>query len=160
MTELIERTPRRRFLQALTTFPAVASLEAFEPARLHAAAQAVSGLSDDEVARDERFWFSVQQAFSLDARHVILNAGASDPMPRSVLEAVIRHTEFTNASPLVNGRVVSSEREQVRQRLARHVGCDPEEIAMTRGTTEGLNIVISGLGLDRADACCALQSCQ
>jgi hypothetical protein len=50
----------------------------------------VRDVPDEEVARDERFWLTVQQAFGLDARHTILNAGASDPMPRAVLEAVVR----------------------------------------------------------------------
>jgi selenocysteine lyase/cysteine desulfurase len=72
-------------------------------------------------------------------------------MPRAVLEAVVRDTEFINASPLVNGRIVAAERERIRQRLAGHLGCDPDEVAITRGTTEGLNIVISGLRLQRGD---------
>jgi selenocysteine lyase/cysteine desulfurase len=117
--------------------------------RLHAAAQAVRDVPDEEIARDERFWLTVQQAFGVDARHTILNAGASDPMPRAVLEAVVRDTEFVSASPLVNGRVVAAEREGIRERLAGHLGCDPDEVAITRGTTEGLNIVISGLRLQR-----------
>jgi isopenicillin-N epimerase len=149
---VLERTPRRRFLQAVSSLPAMVTLAgAVNVSRLHAAAQAVRDVPDEEVARDERFWLTVQQAFGLDARHTILNAGASDPMPRAVLEAVVRDTEFINASPLVNGRVVAAERERIRQRLAGHLGCDPDEVAITRGTTEGLNIVISGLKLQRGD---------
>jgi selenocysteine lyase/cysteine desulfurase len=72
-------------------------------------------------------------------------------MARPVLDAVLRDTAFLNASPLVNGRALEAERERVRQRLAGHVDCDPEEIAITRGTTEGLNIVIAGLRLERGD---------
>jgi isopenicillin-N epimerase len=142
---------RRRFLRTAAALPAMAAFGAGRHERLLAAMQGAAGRPDDDVARDEGFWLAVQQAFSLDARHVILNGGASDPMPRAVLEAYIRDTQFFNASPLVNGRVIGAERERIRQRLAGHVNCDPDEIAITRGTTEGLNIVIAGLRLERGD---------
>jgi isopenicillin-N epimerase len=145
------RRTRRRFLRTVAAFPAMTVFGGESRERLLATALDIAGRSDQAVAQDESFWLAVQQAFSLDARHVILNAGASDPMPRSVLEAFVRDTEFLNASPLVNSRVIGTERERIRQRLAGHVNCDPDEIALTRGTTEGLNIVISGLRLERGD---------
>jgi isopenicillin-N epimerase len=135
---------RRRFLRTVAAFPAISALGAAGRERLWAAAQNADGRLDQDLAQDESFWLTVQQAFDLDARHVILNAGASDPMPRSV-------PAFLNASPLVNGRVIGTERERIRQRLAGHANCDPEEIAITRGTTEGLNIVIAGVRLERGD---------
>jgi selenocysteine lyase/cysteine desulfurase len=41
--------------------------------------------------------------------------------------------------------------EPHRRRLAEHFRCDPEEVAITRNTTEGLNIVAQGLDFERGD---------
>lgn len=143
------RSGRRTFLRAGGL--AIGTL--FTPGvleRIESAAQAAS-LSAEEAAADERLWLPVQQAFSLDGRYIILNAGASNPMPRPVHEALTRYVDFVNGSPLINNRVLAPQRETVRRRLARLVNVAPDEIALTRGTTEGVNIVISGLRLKRGD---------
>lgn len=142
---------RRQFLRVVTGVPSAALVGFPSESRLQALAQATAGMSPDQIARDEQFWVAVQQAFSLDAHHAILNTGASDPMPRVVLDGFIRSIELINSSPLVHGREVGAKRERIRTRLAGQVNCDPEEIALTRGTTEGLITVIAGLPLEHGD---------
>src|SRR5690606_38468421 len=41
--------------------------------------------------------------------------------------------------------------ERARQALARYVGADPGEIALTQNTTEGINIVAAGLDWNAGD---------
>lgn len=72
-------------------------------------------------------------------------------MARPVAEAWHHYTDFTNLAPLTNRNALGSQREAVRSRLASLVRCSPEEIALTRNTTEGLNIVSAGLRLSRGD---------
>jgi selenocysteine lyase/cysteine desulfurase len=48
-------------------------------------------------------------------------------------------------------RVLEPQIETVRQRLARHFGCDAEELAITRNASESLEICIFGLDLKAGD---------
>jgi selenocysteine lyase/cysteine desulfurase len=108
--------------------------------------------SPEAAARNEDFWFHVRQAFSVDSRTVALNAGANNAMPRAALESFLQSVEFVNASPLRHQYdVMAPHRAALRSRIARMVNCSPEEIAITRNTTEGLNSVIFGLRLQRGD---------
>lgn len=120
-------------------------------AQVKAAARAVASLSPEQAAQDENFWFTVQQAYDLDSRYIVLNAGACNPLPRQVEHAFARYTEFVNGSPLLNNRALAPQQETVRRRLARMVNCTPEEIGITRNTTEGLNTVICGIEFNAGD---------
>jgi selenocysteine lyase/cysteine desulfurase len=82
---------------------------------------------------------------------VALNAGANNAMPRTVAETWQHCTAFTNLGPLVNRRILSSQRDSVRARIAGLIKRPPTEVALTRNTTEGLNIVIGGYRLGRGD---------
>lgn len=106
-----------------------------------------------EVAADEEFWVMVRQAFSIDPTIISLNSGANDVMPRSVAEAFLRSAAYSSASPMfLEGNLwTDGRRELVRRRLAAQVRRDPEEIAITRNTTEGLHIVIRGVELAPGD---------
>ena len=46
---------------------------------------------------------------------------------------------------------VQEEREQLRGELARLLGIEPEQVALTSSTTEGCNIVLRGLGIGPDD---------
>jgi isopenicillin-N epimerase len=134
---------------ALITAGALASAIA----RIEDAAARVAGRTDEDLARDEDFWLSVRQAYSVDARYILLNAGGSNPCPRAVHETRQRLTDHVNASPNINTNRsdIPSTIRFVRRRLAQHLGCDAAEIALTRNTTEGLSIFIAGLELAPGD---------
>ncbi|RMG46774.1 MAG: aminotransferase class V-fold PLP-dependent enzyme [Acidobacteria bacterium] len=105
-----------------------------------------------EVARDESYWRIVQQAYSVDRTLVNFNNGGVSPPPVTVQRAMKRHLDFSNAAPAYNmWRVLEPRREAVRERLARFFGCDPEEVALTRNASEGLQICQFGLDLARGD---------
>jgi isopenicillin-N epimerase len=146
------RTGRRRFLSDTgRAIGAAAVISQAAIARVRAAAGLVAA-SPEEAAKDEAFWFAVRQAYDLDSRYVILNAGASNPMPRAVEGALTRYTRYVNGAPLMNTyAAMVPHRESVRRRIARLVHASPDEIALTRNTTESLQVVIFGLRLDRGD---------
>jgi len=48
-------------------------------------------------------------------------------------------------------QILDQGREPLRQKLAEVAGCDAEEIAINRNSTEGLNSVIFGLNLNKGD---------
>ncbi|MHC4547671.1 MAG: aminotransferase class V-fold PLP-dependent enzyme [Planctomycetota bacterium] len=131
---------RRELLGALA-MPAVAAA-----CRLRAgAAVAAQGSADD-------FWSEVGRAFTVDRSLVNLNNGGVSPSPGWVQEAMKRHLDYSNeAPPYTMWRVLEPQREAVRQRLAREWGCDPEEVALTRNASEGLQICQFGFDLQRGD---------
>ena len=116
------------------------------------AVRPIAHLSPQQAAQDEAFWLRVRQAYTIDANHVNLNSGSVSPAPRVVSEAMNRYWTMTNMSPsLYVDDLLYPEVELVRRRLARMFGCDMEELAVTRNTSESLQIVQMGLPLKAGD---------
>jgi selenocysteine lyase/cysteine desulfurase len=108
--------------------------------------------ADDELLHDERFWAQIRGAFTTSANLINLNNGGVSPQPRSVQEAHIRYYGLSNEAPsYYMWRTLDQGRESLRLRLAGMAGCLPDEIAINRNTTEGLNSVIFGLNLKAGD---------
>jgi selenocysteine lyase/cysteine desulfurase len=110
-----------------------------------------------ETARDESFWFPIQQAYPVDRSLVNLNNGGVAPSPAVVLEAMKRHLDTTNQAPAYTlWQLQEPQRETCRKGLASLLGCDPEEVAITRNASESLEILQYGIDLKRGDEvlCC------
>ena len=119
---------------------------------IESASRNVIGVSPDALARDEDFWFEVRRAFTIDPNEINLNSGSVSPAPRVVQEAVASYQTITNMSPsLWVDEMLGPHRELVRKRLAVLAGADPEEIAVTRNTSESLQIVQLGMYLKPGD---------
>lgn len=105
-----------------------------------------------EVAADEDFWRTVQEAFAVDRTVVNLNNGGVSPSPRMVQDALRRWTEETNRLP---ARVLWSELEPrietIRSGLATMFGVSADEVAVTRNASESLQSVQFGLDLRAGD---------
>lgn len=149
---------RRRFLGALVYPAAGAALYgAFQPSlgpRTLASTRVLAshGGAPEAVARDESYWFEAQQAFTIDRSLINLNNGGVSPSPAVVQQAMKRHLDYSNTAPThAMLRVLEPQREGVRQRLARHFGCDPEEIALTRNASESLQTCQFGFDLEPGD---------
>jgi isopenicillin-N epimerase len=139
---------RRHFLQAAG---ALAFLRPDSVERARAATTGNNRMAED-IARDEDFWREIQSAFTLDRNIINLNNGGVSPSPRIVQEAMRRSLEFSNIAPAYSmWRVLEPEVENVRRGLASDFGCDPEEIAITRNASEGLEICQLGLDLKPGD---------
>jgi selenocysteine lyase/cysteine desulfurase len=144
---------RRSFLKgAVTTSAVIASFSEKGLARALDATRYVTGRTPEDVARDEDFWFEVQQAFTVDRTLINLNNGGVSPSPRIVQDAMRRYLEFSNQAPTYTmWQVLEPQIEGVRQRLAAAFGCDPEEMAITRNASEALEICQLGLELKPGD---------
>ncbi|GIV02566.1 MAG: aminotransferase class V-fold PLP-dependent enzyme [Armatimonadetes bacterium] len=127
---------------------------AFKNEALDLCERLILRLSSDPsaAAEDEDFWIQIQQAFTLDRSMVNLNNGGVCPSPRVVLDALKRQLDYSNQAPsYYMWRHLEDEVEAVRQRLARHFGCDKEEIAVTRNASEALEICLFGFDLKPGD---------
>ncbi|MBS1876295.1 MAG: aminotransferase class V-fold PLP-dependent enzyme [Acidobacteria bacterium] len=121
-------------------------------ARAQSAVKAVEGRPADVVARDEDFWFNVRHAFVVDRNLINLNNGGVSPSPKTVIETETRLLEIENMTPTYYmWRILDPGVENVRRRLARAFGCDPEEIAITRNASEALENVQFGMDLKAGD---------
>ncbi len=116
-----------------------------------AASQSVANRLPEEVAKDEFFWREIQLGFKLDRTLINLNNGFTCPTPRVVLESVWRYMEIINMLPVHYQRMVQQNIQTIRRRMAAEFGCDPEELALTRGASESLQIVQNGIDLEPGD---------
>ena len=149
---------RRQFFGTMSV-PAVSAVTVayLDPARIARALSAVTELSQypgspESIAGDEDIWFEVSQAFTVDRSIVNLNNGGVSPSPAIVQQAMKRHLDYSNTvPPYTMWRILEPQREGVRKRLAHQFDCDPEEIALTRNASEGLQICQFGIDLKSGD---------
>ena len=143
---------RRAFLRlcgALGTAAYAAKASGLEG--IEAASQSVADRPPGEVARDEFYWREIELAFKLDRTLINLNNGFTCPCPRVVLESVWRYMEMINMLPVHYQGMVANNVQTVRLRMAAEFGCDPEEMALTRGASESLQIAQNGIDLKAGD---------
>jgi isopenicillin-N epimerase len=118
---------------------------------VEAASAAVANRSAEDVAQDEFYWREIQEAFTLDRTLTNLNNGNSCPSPRVVHEAYKRYLDYSNQAPVYHRTLLERNLETVRRRLAAEFGCDTEEMAITRNSSESLQIAQNGLDLKAGD---------
>lgn len=90
----------------------------------------------------------------ITARVAYFNTGWSGPLPDPVADAMRArlHIEAERGPASREAFVEYLELTQaLRERLATTVGAQPEEIALTQNTTEGMNIVINGMPWQQGD---------
>lgn len=108
--------------------------------------------SFDASIENEDFWGWVRENYTISANLINLNNGGVSPQPKVVQDAHIRNYQYSNEAPsYYMWRILNEQREGLRQKLAGLCGVMPEEIAINRNTTEGLNSIIFGLDLKEGD---------
>jgi selenocysteine lyase/cysteine desulfurase len=149
-------TNRRSFIRKAGAFSATAFLASFnQPAwsrNLDAAIREAEGVSPEDLATEEDFWYYIQQSFTVSPSLINLNNGGVSPAPRTVQDAMKRYYDLSNEAPsYYMWRTLDQGREPLRKNLAKLAGCDAEEIAINRNSSEGLETVIFGLQLKAGD---------
>ena len=101
---------------------------------------------------DEAYWRMVQRQFPLEDRLIYLNAANVCPASRPVMDRHIEYLRDFHANPSFQNRDKYVEmRESLRGKAAGMLRVDPDEIAVTRNTSEGSNIVVKGIDLKPGD---------
>ena len=147
---------RRRFLQkaGLASASAFASslLQPVWSRNLEKALHKATDVAPDDLASDEDFWYYIQQSFTVSPSIINLNNGGVSPAPKTVQEAMKRLYDLSNEAPsYYMWRVLDMGREPLRGNLAKLGGCSPEEVAINRNASEGMETVIFGLQLKEGD---------
>ena len=147
---------RRKFLYRAGAISATAFLSSIiKPAwsqNLEKAIKEAENISPDELATDEDFWYYIQQSFTVSPSIINLNNGGVSPAPKTVQEAMKRYYDYSNEAPsYYMWRILDLGRETLRNNLSKLAGCDAEEIAINRNSSEGLETIIFGLPLKAGD---------
>jgi len=101
---------------------------------------------------DERFWTSVREQFVMPTDLTMLNAANLCPSSAPVLETLYNTTRDMDRDPSFDNRVKLGEgRENTRKLLAEFLRVTPEEIVITRNTSESNNLVSNGVDLKAGD---------
>jgi selenocysteine lyase/cysteine desulfurase len=101
---------------------------------------------------DEAYWRAVRAKFLVPRDVGFFNAANLCPMPLPVLEAIERNARAYEVLPSPEARTkLMQGREEARKLLAEALRVTPEEIVLTRNTTEGNNFISSGLTLGPGD---------
>ena len=146
------KTTRRSFLQKAGALGAVTFTLNDNSIELVAqASRALGNRTPADVAADEGYWRDIQNAFTLDRSLINLNNGNSCPSPTVVHEAYKRYLDYSNQAPVYHRGLIERNIEVVRRRLAAEFGCDPEEMAITRNSSESLQIAQNGIDLEPGD---------
>ena len=96
----------------------------------------------------------IRKDFPVTKKKIYMNCGSFAPMPLSTIKSItdflVRCSEEGPDSSSVQ-EYITSLMKDLRILLSQFINCEPEEIVFTQSTTEGLNIVASGLGWKRKD---------
>jgi selenocysteine lyase/cysteine desulfurase len=118
--------------------------------KIFAVAAAGHAVPAPNISQDE--WAAVRAAFTLDANVIVMNAANLCPAIGSVNETLFRYTRDMDANPTSQNRAkFGTGREETRRKIAAHLNVSPEEIVITRNTSEGNNFVSSGIDLKAGD---------
>lgn len=129
----------------------------FELAAVTAALPAVTALVEATDAFEEHVRatdpMSLSDAYSLAKGVGYLNHASIGTIPTAVQEAHQKYLSTCESNPWLHmwGGVWDPLREEVRGLAARRLHCTTDEIAITRNTTEGFNLLAQGLPLGTGD---------
>ena len=119
----------------------------------------IGHLSDDALATHEDFWLKIRADYRLKSDYINLENGFYGIMPKYIEDHYIDHLKEINFQGSYYMRTVQMENKKTSAaRLAKMAGCLPEELIITRNTTESLNLIIQGQKWKKGDeAIMALQ---
>jgi len=114
--------------------------------------QALQAASSSATPANEDFWRLVKKQFPLEDGLLYFNAANVCPASRAVLD---RHSEFLRdfqANPSFQNRAkYDALRARLRGKLGTMLHVQPDEITITRNTSEGNNLIVHGLDLKPGD---------
>jgi cysteine desulfurase / selenocysteine lyase len=98
---------------------------------------------------DERFWQFVREQFPLMREKHYMNTGGLGASPYPVIDVV--KDQMDELEKISETGHTEELWKEIKANIARLLGCDADEVAFTRNTTEGINIVANGLPFQRGD---------
>jgi selenocysteine lyase/cysteine desulfurase len=114
--------------------------------------ESVSAVSPALLAGEEDFWATIRQGYRLKPDFINLENGYYNFIPEQVLERFIEHVREVNYHGSWYMRTKKVEdKKAMAAKLAAVAGCSPDELIVTRNTTESLDMIIGGLDWNPGD---------
>ena len=147
---------RRNFLMAaagsVTALDLFSTIDKGFTKQLEKNLNKLENMSLDASAENEDFWGWVRSSYTVSPNIINFNNGGVSPQAKIVQDAHIRFYQYSNEAPsYYMWRILDQGREGLREKLANLCGVLPEELAINRNATEGLNTIIFGLNLKAGD---------
>ena len=105
-----------------------------------------------ELAEDNAFWEEIRKQYLLKPDYINLENGYYNFLPQPLLNQYIAHIKEINYQGSYYMRTVQWENKQKSVvALADIAGCSPDELIITRNTTESLDTIIGGIHWQAGD---------
>jgi len=100
---------------------------------------------------DGTYWEAIRKHFIFQDDLVMMNNGTLGPMPEPVFNTLMKYFRIQATNPYDSYNFLPSFKENIRTKLADFIGAAPDEVAINRNTTEGMNLIAGGLDLEPGD---------
>lgn len=106
---------------------------------------AKKNVSATVLAADDAFWKKIRNQYILKPDYINLENGFYNFIPQPTLEKYIEHIRHINFHGSHYMRTVQRDnKKRMAAKLAEVAGCSPDELIITRNTTESLDLIIAG----------------
>lgn len=140
---------KRTFLKNLVALGVAASPTTVA---MEKAVAGVASVAPKTLAGDEDFWATIRSGYKLKPDYINLENGYYCFLPQETLNHFISHVKEVNYEGSWYMRTVQWDNKRaVAARLAEMCGCSPEELIITRNTTESLDMIITGVHWEKGD---------
>lgn len=90
-------------------------------------------------------WDDIRKQFPVFERSTYLNTAAAGPLARPTMEAASGYYRQMTADGDIHWDNWLAQREVVRQKVARFINAEPDEIGLTTNTSSGMNLIVDAL---------------
>jgi selenocysteine lyase/cysteine desulfurase len=105
-----------------------------------------------ELSQNEDFWAKIRADYLLKTDYINLEGGYYCMLPQPTLNRLTEHIQRINVEASFYMRTVQEENQKKAANLLAEVaGCSPEELIITRNTTESLDMIIGGYPWEKGD---------
>jgi selenocysteine lyase/cysteine desulfurase len=112
----------------------------------------VGQIPANTLSHNEDFWSAVKAGYRLKPDYINLENGYYNFLPEELLENFISKVRMVNYEGSYYMRTVQFDNKKaMAARLAKLAGCQPDELIITRNTTESLDMIIGGLHWNAGD---------
>ncbi len=105
----------------------------------------------EDESPDGVYWDAVSKHFLFQDGLIMMNNGTVGPMPKPVFHSLIKYFRIQVTNPFDVYAFIPKMKEEVRAKIAGFINASPDEVVITRNTTEGMNFVANGLDLKEGD---------
>src|SRR6266446_1889002 len=90
-------------------------------------------------------WDEIRKQFPVTKTVAYLNSAAAGPVSRAARDAALGYYEKMMRDGDVHWNQWLGEREAIREKIARFINAEPDEIGLTTNTSSGMNVIVDAL---------------